>query len=929
MTETINSLDHCPQGSEWRRWDLHVHTPMSIYSKYGAPSEDVWERFINDLNALPEDFAVLGINDYMFIDGYEYLRDRQRRDVRLQRFRLLPVVEFRIDKFAGVQFGPYKRINLHVVFSDLIETSTIKSQFLNTLDQSYKIESNGETWSRSIDRNSVEELGREIKRSIPESELHKYADDLTEGFNNLNLPEERIYESLKKDCFAGKHLVAVGKTEWSELRWSDASIATKKSILNRADLVFTASESIDAYSKAKSQLTAQLVNDVLLDCSDSHNYSSSSDKDRIGNCFTWIKADPTFEGLKQVVFEPAERLRVQTCNPALDFAKPYFSSIRFDNDIIVFTDDEEPRFVCRHEPLPLNQNLVAIIGGRGEGKSILTDYLSSSFAGQKKSKHDLYQKNGAISVEYQKTNQDLTESVQFVLDDTEHSVDFLYISQGKLKNLVEQRDRKTSIADSIQKLAKLDKPQFSESLNTEAIKSIAALLEIELFLSQQDDDGNLVNSLEYLQDQERSCLSFIENITTKENQEKLVRYSQNLERESSLSKDKVNAAQFVDYLESTSSQINEQIHNLNLKGAEIPQLDKSVFSSQTVAIGKWILGLDESLSAVKQAIDTVREEFKDYKGDIGTLLADVGKFQDSLLSIRQRIQITKENIERRTTTTQTLLQDMTDKPSIVSQIKHEYGRQKVALETEWVRFRQVEQRTDLNEAQKAIMNQLLSDLSIEVVIDFDVDRFYQMLSGTINGTVWRAKNNRQAQIDRFRIESLDTFFDFLRERFADYSGDNSYIQKDFRALFFDESNRSEFIRVIPTLLYKGKNLEKISVGQKGTVYLKMMLATEAFSKPIIFDQPEDDLDNEFIMSELVELFKNLKRYRQVIVITHNANLVVNADAEQVIVAKNSQGSLSYASGSLEDSSINEAICRILEGGQDAFRKRRNRYRNLR
>ena len=137
MTETINSLDHCPRGSEWRRWDLHVHTPMSIYSKYGAPSEDVWERFINDLNALPEDFAVLGINDYMFIDGYEYLRDRQRSDARLQRFRLLPVVEFRIDKFAGVQFGACKRINLHVVFSDLIETSTIKSQFLNTLDQSY------------------------------------------------------------------------------------------------------------------------------------------------------------------------------------------------------------------------------------------------------------------------------------------------------------------------------------------------------------------------------------------------------------------------------------------------------------------------------------------------------------------------------------------------------------------------------------------------------------------------------------------------------------------------------------------------------------------------------------------------------------------------------------------------------------------------
>jgi predicted ATPase len=71
------------------------------------------------------------------------------------------------------------------------------------------------------------------------------------------------------------------------------------------------------------------------------------------------------------------------------------------------------------------------------------------------------------------------------------------------------------------------------------------------------------------------------------------------------------------------------------------------------------------------------------------------------------------------------------------------------------------------------------------------------------------------------------------------------------------------------------------------------LANSAFDKPIIFDQPEDDLDNKFIMAELVDIFRKLKKYRQIIIVTHNANLVINADAEQVIIAKNEDEEISY------------------------------------
>jgi len=85
----------------------------------------------------------------------------------------------------------------------------------------------------------------------------------------------------------------------------------------------------------------------------------------------------------------------------------------------------------------------------------------------------------------------------------------------------------------------------------------------------------------------------------------------------------------------------------------------------------------------------------------------------------------------------------------------------------------------------------------------------------------------------------------------------------------------------------------------------MKLATDPFGSPFVFDQPEDDLDNRFIMTELVPLFRKIKKYRQVIIATHNANLVVNADAEQVIVANNEEEELSYISGSIENTSIDQ------------------------
>ena len=79
------------------------------------------------------------------------------------------------------------------------------------------------------------------------------------------------------------------------------------------------------------------------------------------------------------------------------------------------------------------------------------------------------------------------------------------------------------------------------------------------------------------------------------------------------------------------------------------------------------------------------------------------------------------------------------------------------------------------------------------------------------------------------------------------------------------------------------------------------------------------------MDELVDIFKELKKYRQIIIVTHNANLVLNADAEQVIVAENDNEDLKYVAWSIENKIIRERICDVLEWWENAFRKRENKY----
>ena len=366
-----------PCGSVWRKWDLHVHTPASVVHNYtGSP--DAWSAFLDDLEALPPEFKVLGINDYIFLDGYRRLLQEKSRGRLKNIDLLLPVIELRLDKFGGSS-GKLSKVNYHVIFSNELAPDVIEQHFLNALTQSYQVSPQyaavtKKRWEALPTRKAIEDLGKLIIESVPQSEKGKFGPPLSEGFNNLCVSLKAVEDALKSHYFDKKALTAVGKTEWADIKWNDHSIAEKKNIINSADLVFIASASPEEWAHAKEKLTEGGVNDRLLDCSDAHWNTTSSDKDRVGNCFTWIKADPTFEGLLQVLNEPDERVFIGELPPQLILVRKnttkYINSIR-----IVRKSSANLSEIWFDNTIPLNAGLVAIIGNKGKGKSALTDTI--------------------------------------------------------------------------------------------------------------------------------------------------------------------------------------------------------------------------------------------------------------------------------------------------------------------------------------------------------------------------------------------------------------------------------------------------------------------------------------------------------------------------------------------------------------------------
>lgn len=146
--------------------------------------------------------------------------------------------------------------------------------------------------------------------------------------------------------------------------------------------------------------------------------------------------------------------------------------------------------------------------------------------------------------------------------------------------------------------------------------------------------------------------------------------------------------------------------------------------------------------------------------------------------------------------------------------------------------------------------------------------------------------------------------------------------------FYDFIFSLDYLKPRYTLRMGDKELHQLSPGERGTLLLVFYLLIDKDDIPLVIDQPEENLDNQTVYELLVPSIKEAKQKRQIIIVTHNPNLAVVCDAEQIICASlDKQGNykMDYLSGAIENPEINKAVVDILEGTRPAFDNRESKY----
>lgn len=241
-----------------------------------------------------------------------------------------------------------------------------------------------------------------------------------------------------------------------------------------------------------------------------------------------------------------------------------------------------------------------------------------------------------------------------------------------------------------------------------------------------------------------------------------------------------------------------------------------------------------------------------------------------------------------------------------------------------------------------------SDLEFSVIVPFRTDAFCETIRNLFDKRVLKSKRE-VINIEDFKEETFTPekirvlLLACLKKEIPLVRGRT--LEEAFRSILGNWYNTTYSVKM------DSDPIDKMSPGKKALVLLKLLIDLADSKSPILIGQPEDDLDNRSVFDDLIPFIRKKKIDRQLIVVTHNANVVLGGDAEEIIVA-NQQGTNSpnkkyqfeYRSGSIENDlpiydcsgniekgilnkkGIQQHICDILEGGTRAFDLRKHKYR---
>jgi len=986
-----------------------VHTPASIVSDYGGDTDENWARFIDELEALPADIKVVGINDYWFLDGYRRVLEA-KADNRLGNLEaIFPVVEMRIEQFGGVD-GNLSRVNVHVIFDPDLGITVIEQQFLGQLHGKFKLSAGKQSglWDGAITRESLADLGRKIKESVPPEKLGEYGSDLEEGFNNVNVSFEHITNLIAGEYLAKRALVGIGKTEWADIKWNNQSVASKKHVISSADLLFTAFADSSNWGSQVESLRSAKVNHRLLDCSDAHYWSDSDQSMRIGNCNTWINSTPTFVGLVHALKEFDHRVFVGLEPPAR--ARTNEHPERFIDSISISSSapKEHPAFSYS---LPLNPGFVAVVGNKGQGKSALLDIIALAGNSSRNGEFAFLTPRrflaggGKAAANYTAVAEWATGAKRSVRLNDAHDksgpVSVEYLPQAFVERIC-SADPSTGEADEFE--SELREILFTHIPEDDRAgeRSFNGLLERKT-RAGHDVVERLRGGLKPLIRSYAEAAQFQAANTEVDVNSKLSKKRKELSAakgdlktaEAELAALDVQSAQDSGYekLKAEAETLSSAMANLvgqkepierNLAKAKQDRLTLDAIEQRLKSLGADAALVESDAQVILELVDSDRLLVF---VDVDTARLEEWKKRTKESEIAWRAEVTELEAKHAALISE---QAVVANSLTASDSRRELARQKVIQGRERVRSvtgteedieslegllgikRQVEAAPAVLAAAR---EQLLGHVklileAIETQLA-SVASMYQPASEFIAGSATISKASLefraglqvtprwytlQSQIDGRKSPSLGNWMGELPDRLEAVDWLN--IERELADLILKlETERAEpegafrdpnatlragvtvdsllldicdlnWIDVRFGLTGEGLPLAQLSPGQRGLVLALFYLVVDTRTTPLLLDQPEENLDNETITSLLVPAIREAAGRRQTIVVTHNPNLAIVGDADQIVHCQSKDRVFSVESGAISEIDVARFAVNILEGTKPAFDARKVTYESF-
>lgn len=929
------------RGAVWNKWDLHVHSPASFHESFSLSrnlnsGEDLeeakWDKYINKLEGL-ENIPCVGITDYFSVEGYKRVRREIEENGRLDNLDLvIPNIELRINNFVeSRKSGTGDAIEAHVLFSDDLAPSTIENEFLGKIDAR---DPNGN--KIAIQRDSLIELGSDERFEGLVDDDNPYV----RGCKLITVQWKDIIEVIGRKRIRGKAMTIIVKKEgWDRLQFKGRSGSERSQLVSQADAFFVQKDDHrDWYLGEDGGMTPESFTEKFgskvpgIRGSDTHKFEDFCQPKE--NRFCWIKADTTWEGLKQIKYEPETRVKIGSENPQrrVSIHTPHKLQIRNGkvNDGLEIADTT----------LPLNANLITVIGGKGSGKTALLDLLANCFENRHVPQDEI--KDDAESFIERIQTGDGTESVKTRLDFAGEDIDpFIknildseeftrsrieYLPQGKIADFC--RDDAVMHEKVLELVREAMVGEYDDVLD----RFEETQLEINHTVERIEQQTNELHKLnpETIEDRIRDVSEDLDAISGRiEDKKEEIEQFQKQNRDELHEEPVDELQQELEEIEDRINTAESVLERLELQRERLDEIRAFQSSADQIDRMAGELGLD--LSPSKIEYDTLETEVEGYVDRVTALLEELEGRHHSL---RQELTELKD-VNGEFSQLRTELRDLENERELITNRQQELeDEQEQIIHLREERRKDFHQYIRLYDRLQTTYTEMIShfqDGKSNILEDVEF-RAELQLREDVQSSLFEAVDGRSVNFEELSrginalVASTDAPDD-MRQRIDEYINEllafTDNLKSESSQAEYEQRVFNDHLELSERILLDGTPLSQLSLGQKGTVLLKILLVED--DRPLIIDQPEENLDNRFIYDTLKDAFRKAKTDRQVIIATHNANLVVNTDAEQVVVAKYDNNVISFEAGALEDPNIRTQAADILEGGRDAFMRREQKY----